>query len=82
MFLRGLLIGCAVFSVLITGAIVLILLKETFSFFQVIPVSEFFFSTEWDALQPHSPRFGIWPLICGTLLITVIAMAVALASRR
>jgi phosphate transport system permease protein len=34
----------------------------------------FFTSTIW---QPQAGRFGIWPLILGTLMITVIALVVA-----
>ncbi len=41
-------------------------------------VSDFFGSTRWAPLLGSEKHFGIWPLILGTLLVTVVAMLVAL----
>lgn len=69
--------ACAGVSVLTTLGIVLILVTETANFFRMVPLGEFFASTRWAPLfEPRS--FGIWPLLCGTLLITVIACLVAI----
>lgn len=68
---------CAAISVLTTLGIVYILITETWRFFQKVPVVEFLTSARWAPLfEPKS--FGIWPLLCGTLLITVIACLVAI----
>jgi phosphate transport system permease protein len=74
------LIACGVFSISITLAIVVILLRETIGFFQSPEVrwQNFFFSTKWDPLLGREHSFGIWALICGTMHITVIAMLVAM----
>lgn len=84
--IKATLVFCAIFSVLVTIAIVCLLFYESAKFFGLIeikglePVSftQFFTNTKWQPLAEHDPQFGIWPLICGTLLVTVIAMFVAL----
>jgi phosphate transport system permease protein len=67
------------FSVLVTGAIILVLLSETVLFFgfEEVSLSEFFLTTEWSPLVGEK-KFGIWSLVCGTLLVTGVAMLVAL----
>ena len=45
-------------------------------FFEVVSFKEFFGSTSWYPLNSQ-PEYGIWPLVVGTLEITVIAMLVA-----
>ena len=67
---------CALFTIFTTTAIVLVLLGEGALFFREVPVSDFLGDTVWD---PNiADRFGIWPLVTGTLLVTVVALAVAL----
>lgn len=66
------------FTVLVTAAIVLVLFTEAGHFFQLVSFGEFFGTTDWSPLLGAQPQFGIWPLICGTLLVTAVAMAVAL----
>jgi len=68
---------CAIVSIFTTVGIVITLLSETITFFQSIPVFDFLFGTKWSALiEPK--QFGILPLLTGTLLITSIAIGVAL----
>jgi phosphate transport system permease protein len=78
--IRALLISCATFSVLTTFAIIFILLGETWRFFSMpeVSVKEFFTGTEWKPLLGSTKHFGIWPLVTGTMLVTGIAMLVAL----
>ena len=66
-----------VISIGITIGILYELVRESLLFFQDDRVSfvEFFTTTVW---QPQAGSFGIWPLILGTLLITVIALCVLL----
>lgn len=74
------LIGCGLFSLLITGSIIFVLASETIRFFQFpeVTISNFFLSTEWTPLLGNTKSFGIWALISGTLLVTAIAMILAL----
>ena len=67
---------CAAISVLTTIGIVYTLLTETINFFRTIPIGEFLTGTKWSPLiEPKS--FGILPLLSGTLLVTFIAIVVA-----
>lgn len=66
----------AIVSVFTTVAILAILLLEAIGFFQEVSIIDFFTGLEWAPLfQPQ--RFGIIPLVWGTLLVTLIALAVA-----
>jgi len=74
----------ATVAVLTTVGIVLSLLFETLRFFDRVPVAEFLFGLRWSpqtALRVDqvgaSGAFGAVPLFAGTLLITGIAMCVA-----
>jgi phosphate transport system permease protein len=69
--------ACAYVSVLTTFGIVFVLIFETINLFQEVSIVEFLTSTTWSAAFAN-PQFGIMVLISGTLLITVIAIAVAL----
>ncbi|MEX0582953.1 MAG: phosphate ABC transporter permease subunit PstC [Sneathiella sp.] len=78
------LILASIVSILTTLGIVLSLLFETIRFFEKVPMSEFFFGLNWSpqtALRADqvgsSGSFGSIPLFTGTLLITFIAMCVA-----
>lgn len=71
-----LLFVCALISVATTIAIVGILAMESSAFFKVIPLKDYFFGTEWSPLiEPRS--FGILPLLCGTLLVSLGACVIA-----
>jgi phosphate transport system permease protein len=63
-------------SVLVTTAIVVILVYESYSFFRHVPVSAFLTDTMWTPLFAE-PRYGILPLLCGTLLSTAVGLVVA-----
>jgi phosphate transport system permease protein len=77
MLIRGFLFVCGAISIAVTVGIVYELGKESILFFQddEVSVVEFFADTFW---QPQVGRFGIWPLVLGTLMISVIAMLVAI----
>lgn len=64
-------------SVAITLGIVGILVYESSTFFAHVSIREFFTDTLWTPLFA-SPRFGILPLVMGTLITTAVALAVAL----
>lgn len=67
----------AVITILITIGIVWVLLSESVSFFREVSVVEFLTGKEWTPLFAVK-KFGIMPLVAGTLLTTAIAIAVAL----
>ncbi|SLN36903.1 phosphate ABC transporter permease subunit PstC [Oceanibacterium hippocampi] len=78
------LIVASTISILTTVGIVLSLLFETMRFFDKVPITEFLFGLNWSpqtALRSDqvgsSGAFGAVPLFAGTLLITLIAMLVA-----
>ena len=68
---------CAYLSVLTTFGIVFVLIFETINFFQEVSIVDFLTSTRW-AASFANPSFGIMVLATGTLLTTLIAIAVAL----
>jgi phosphate transport system permease protein len=67
----------ALSSIFITGSIVFILFYEAFGFFKDVPIFEFLTGKQWTPLFAQ-PKFGILPLVTGTLLVTGIAVLVAL----
>ena len=75
------LILCSLVAILTTVGIVLSLLFEAIQFFSKIPFADFLFGLHWSPQSAFSGdaagSFGAVPLFTGTLLITVIAMAVA-----
>jgi phosphate transport system permease protein len=75
--IEWLLFACAVVSILTTVGIVLVLLGETIGFLREVSIVEFLFGTEWTPLFA-TKRFGVLPLVAGTLLVSGIAMLVAL----
>ena len=66
----------ATLSAFVTLGIVLVLIFETVEFFRIIPFGDFFGSTTWSPLFADK-QFGVWALIWGTVLIAVMALAVA-----
>jgi phosphate transport system permease protein len=68
---------CAALSIATTAGIILVLAIETFEFLAAVPVVEFLTGTEWTPLFAN-PRFGVLPLVVGTLLVSSIAMVVAI----
>jgi phosphate transport system permease protein len=68
---------CALLSIGTTAGIVVVLAVETFAFLREVPIADFLFGTEWTPLFA-TPSFGVLPLVAGTILVSAIAMAVAL----
>ncbi|HET6604234.1 MAG TPA: phosphate ABC transporter permease subunit PstC [Xanthomonadaceae bacterium] len=63
-------------AVAITVAIVAILLVESSAFFEHVPLWTFLTDTQWTPLFVN-PRYGILPLLTGTLVTSAIALLVA-----
>lgn len=68
---------CALVTVFTTLGIAAILIGESVAFFRQVSLAEFFGDTQWTP-QFADKHFGIWPLLAGTLMITVIAALVAI----
>ena len=82
--IRWMLIGASSIAIFTTIGIVLSVLFEAIRFFKEVPITEFLFGLNWSpqtAIRADqvgsSGSFGAVPLFAGTLLITSIAMAVA-----
>ena len=75
---------CSSIAIFTTFGIVFSVLFESLHFFQKVPFFEFLFSTHWSpqiAIRADqagaSGSFGVIPLIAGTLLISFIALLIA-----
>jgi phosphate transport system permease protein len=82
--IKYILIACSTIAIFTTVGIVLSVLFESIRFFQKVPVTEFLFGLKWSpqtAIRSDqvgsSGAFGAVPVFTGTLLISVIAMCVA-----
>jgi phosphate transport system permease protein len=80
----GILFACSCLAILTTVGIVLSLVFESLRFFAQVPITDFLFGMQWSpqtALRTDqvgsSGAFGAIPVISGTLLITIVAMVVA-----
>ena len=74
---HGVLLLCALVSILTTFAIVATLLEETIAFFEEVSLAEFFGGTTWTPnFTPAS--YGVLPLLAGTMLIAGLAALFAL----
>jgi phosphate transport system permease protein len=71
-----LLLLAAASSVFVTLGIVGVLLWESAAFFRHVPLVDFLTDTLWTPLFAD-PRYGILPLVTGTLLSTAVALFVA-----
>lgn len=67
---------CAALSIFVTTAILVILVRESWSSFAQVPLSDFLFDAEWTPVFAQ-PRYGILPLLTATLWAAGIALAVA-----
>lgn len=78
------LIACSTIAIFTTLGIVLSVLFESIRFFQAVPVADFLFGLEWSpqtAIRADqvgsSGAFGAIPLFTGTMLVSAIAMLIA-----
>ena len=71
------LLACGLIAVFTTLAIVFILFYESSFFFEHVPLRDFLTDTMWTPLFAD-PRYGIAPLVAGTLTVTGVALLVAI----
>ena len=62
-------------SVFTTTAIVYILISESWSFFQHVPLTDFLFDTQWTPLFEDA-HYGIMVLLSGTITSSLVAILV------
>jgi phosphate transport system permease protein len=74
--IRAILLLFALVSILTTAGIVAVLLQETVLFFREVSIVEFFTETRWTPLFA-SKKFGVLPLVNGTILVATGAMVIA-----
>ncbi|BFM18666.1 phosphate ABC transporter permease subunit PstC [Maricurvus nonylphenolicus] len=81
---KVILLACSCIAIFTTVGIVLSVLFESIRFFQSVPITDFLFGLEWSpqmAIRADqvggSGAFGAVPLFVGTILISLIAMTVA-----
>jgi phosphate transport system permease protein len=67
---------CALLTVATTVGVIAVLAIETAAFLREVPIADFLFGREWTPLF-STPRFGVLPLVTGTVLVSLIAMVVA-----
>ncbi len=75
--IEGALLLAALLSVATTVGIVFVLVYESLSFFREVPVATFLTDTMWTPLFSE-PRYGVMPLLAGTLTTSFVALAVAI----
>lgn len=77
-------VGCSVVAIFTTVGIIASLLFETLKFLSLVPLREFLFGLNWEPQIPIRDdqvaavgAFGWVPVILGTLVITVVALLIA-----
>ena len=81
LLIKWLLNIAAIVSILITISIFLTILFEAIKFFNIVSIEDFIFGTKWSpqaAGLSDESVFGVLPVLTGTLLITFIAILVAI----
>lgn len=80
----GLMIFCATAAIFVTVGIIASLIFETMKFLDRVPLTEFLFGTNWEPQIPirddqvaAEGAFGWIPVILGTIVITVVALVIA-----
>ena len=73
----GLFALCGILTILITIGIVSVLTTDTVKFFSKVSLYEFFTETQWTPLF-YDKHYGILPLLLGTIVVSFIAVAVAI----
>ena len=75
--IEAVLLLAASVSVVTTLGIVFILVWESIAFFREVPIATFLTDTMWTPLFSE-PRYGIMPLLSGTITTSFVALAVAI----
>ncbi|SDN85225.1 phosphate transport system permease protein [Desulfonauticus submarinus] len=74
--IKGIFFGIALVSVVILGLIMFFLFKEGLPIFKYVSVKKFLFGNYWYPTS-EPPDFGIFPLIVGSVLVTLLSSFIA-----
>lgn len=77
LLIQGILLLCALVSIVTTVGIVIALIEPSIEFFSEVSFKEFFTTTTWAPLF-NPPSFGVIPLITGTLVTTFWALLICI----
>lgn len=84
-FVMATMVLCSVVAILTTAGIIVSLIWESLTFFSMVPVHEFLFGLRWEpqiAIRADQVAgqgaFGAVPVFLGTIVISTIAMVVAI----
>ena len=75
--IKGILFSSALFAIIVIFFIISFLLKEGYSIFENVGFWEFLLGKNWNPTGTP-PSYGAFPLIVGTLLVTLGAMIIAI----
>jgi phosphate transport system permease protein len=75
--IEAVLLAAGLVAVFTTLAIVYILISESLPFFDHVSLKDFLTDTMWTPMFAE-PRYGIMPLVAGTLVTTLVALCVAI----
>jgi len=75
--IESFLMAAALVAVFTTLAIVVVLVRESLPFFEHVSLRDFLTDTMWTPLFADA-RYGILPLVAGTMVTTLVALAVAI----
>jgi phosphate transport system permease protein len=76
-FVRSLCFLCALISIVTSVGIVTVLVTQSLPFFEAVKPIDFYTGTTWSP-TPEPGRFGVLPLIAGTIIITIGAGILAI----
>jgi phosphate transport system permease protein len=74
--MEGVLFLAASAAIAVMGGIIFVVLSESLKFFSVVPIGDFLTDTRWTPLFEDA-HYGILPLLSGTFMSTLVALAVA-----
>jgi len=78
LLIERLIFGHGIMSVVLVLAITAFLVHSSVPFFGEIPLREFLTGREWDPTWEEHPYYGVLPLLCGSVLVTVLALLIAM----
>ena len=71
------LLAAGLVAVFVTVSIAIILITESLPFFEKVSIKDFLTDTMWTPMFDQ-PRYGILPLVAGTLVTTMVALSLAI----
>jgi len=76
--IEALLLASASASIIFFLSIIVFLIKESLPLFAAVSPMKFLFGTVWNPASAINPRYGVLPLLSGSLLVVGIALVIAI----